>query len=138
MISQVLFIMGASIFGILGFVHLIYTFFTDKFNAYDPAVTTAMKSTSLVITKETTVWRAWIGFNASHSLGAMLFAAIYIPLAFSHFQFIANNNNWFAVLPSIIGFSYLLLAKSYWFKIPFFGILISTVCFIGAFALINT
>ena len=135
--SQVLFIIGASIFGLLGFVHLIYTFFTDKFNAYDPDVTVAMKNTSPVLTKETTVWRAWIGFNASHSLGAIIVAAIYIPLAFSHIQFIVNNN-WFSVLPSIIGFSYLLLAKNYWFKIPFFGILIATVCFVSAFVLINT
>jgi len=135
-ISQVLYISGALIFGILGFVHLIYTFFTDKFNAHNPDVTEAMKSTSPNITKETTVWRAWVGFNASHSLGAILFAAIYIPLAFSHMQFIANNH-WFAVLPSIVGISYLLLAKNYWFKIPFLGILISTICFVGAFVLIN-
>lgn len=137
MISQALFIIGASIFGILGFVHLIYTFFTDKFNAHNPDVTEAMKNTSPKITKETTVWRAWIGFNASHSLGAILFAAIYIPLAFSHIEFIVNNS-WFAVLPSVVGFSYLLLAKNYWFKIPFFGILFSTICFVGAFVLINT
>lgn len=137
MISQVLFIIGASIFGLLGFVHLIYTFFTDKFNARDPDVTTAMKSATPNITKETTVWHATVGFNASHSLGAILFAAIYIPLAFSHIQFIANNS-WFAVLPSIIGFSYVFLAKIYWFKIPFFGFLISSLCFVSAFVLINT
>ena len=137
MFSQVLFLIGASIFGLLGFVHLFYTFFTDKFTPYNPDATQAMKSTSPNITKETTVWRAWIGFNASHSLGAILFAAIYIPLAFSHIQFITNNS-WFSVLPSIIGFSYLLLAKNYWFKIPFFGILISTICFVSAFVLINT
>ena len=137
MLSQVLFIIGASIFGLLGFVHLIYTFFTDKFNPYNPDVMAAMKSTTANITKETTVWRAWVGFNASHSLGAILFAAIYIPLAFSHIQFIVNNS-WFAVLPSIVGISYLLLAKNYWFKIPLFGILISTICFVSAFVLINT
>lgn len=137
MVSQILFIIGASIFGVLGFVHLIYTFFTDKFNPYNPDVATAMKSTSPFLTKETSVWHAWVGFNASHSLGAIFFAAIYIPLAFSHIQFIANNS-WFAVLPSVIGFSYLLLAKNYWFKIPFFSILLSTICFIGAFVLINT
>lgn len=73
--------------------------------------------------------RAWVGFNASHSLGAILFSAVYIPLAFSHIQYIANNN-WFAVLPSIVGISYLLLAKNYWFKIPFFGIVLSTLCFL--------
>jgi hypothetical protein len=136
-LSQVLFIIGSSIFGILGFVHLIYTFFTNKFNPYNSDATVAMKGTSPVLTKETTVWRAWIGFNASHSLGAIFFAAIYIPLAFSHIQLIVNNR-WFAILPSIVGISYLLLAKKYWFKIPFFGILISTICFVSAFALINT
>lgn len=137
MISQALFIIGTSIFGILGFAHLIYTFFTDKFNAHNPDVTEAMKNTSPNITKETTVWRAWIGFNASHSLGAILFAAIYIPLAFSHIEFIISNS-WFAVLPTLVGFSYLLLAKTYWFNIPFFGILLSTICFVSALVLINT
>jgi len=135
-ISQVLYIIGASIFGFLGFIHLIFTFFTKKFEAYDPEVTLTMKSTSPVITKTTTLWRAWIGFNASHSLGAIFFAAIYIPLVSSNMQLLINNN-WFAVLPSMIGFSYLLLAKNYWFKIPLIGILISTICFISAFVLIN-
>ena len=135
-ISQVLYISGAAIFGFLGFIHLIYTFFTNKFNAYDPDVTLAMKNTSPVIAKETTLWQAWVGFNASHSLGVIFFAAIYIPLASSNMQLIINNN-WFAVLPSIVGFSYLFLAKNYWFKIPLIGILISTICFILAFVLIN-
>ena len=135
-ISQILYIVGASVFGLLGFIHLIYTFFTTKFNAYDPNVTKAMKNTSPVITKETTIWGAWIGFNASHSLGAIFFAAIYIPLALSHMPLIINNN-WFAVLPSIMSFSYLILAKNYWFKIPLIGFLISTMCFIAAFVLIN-
>jgi len=135
-ISQVLFIIGASIFSILGFVHLVYTFFTDKFDPYHSNVTTAMKSTSPILTKETTVWCAWVGFNASHSVGIIVFAAIYIPLAFSHIELIADNS-WFAVLPSIVGVSFLLLAKNYWFKIPFFGFLISTLCFVGAFVLIH-
>ena len=137
MLSQSLFIIGASLFGILGLVHLIFTFFTDKFHAYNPDVKIAMENTSPNITKETTVWLAWVGFNASHSLGMILFAAIYIPLAFSHRQFIADNS-WFAVLPSLVGISYLLLAKNYWFNMPFFGILLSTICFVGAFALMNT
>jgi len=137
MISQVLLIIGSSIFGFLGFMHLFYTFFTNKFYPYQADVIEAMNSTSPVLTKETTIWRAWVGFNASHSIGAMTFAAIYLPLAFSHFQFL-ESNHWFTILPSIVGCSYLLLAKYYWFNIPFFGILLSTLCFIGAFVLINT
>jgi len=135
--EQVLIIIGASIFGVLGTVHLLYTFFTDKFNAYDPSVTEAMKATSPVLTKETSVWNAWVGFNASHSLGAMLVAGVYIPLAVSYFNII-QQSIWFSVLPVIIGLSYLILAKKYWFKIPLIGISISTVCFAIAAVLINT
>jgi len=133
----VLFIVGASIFGALGLVHLAYTFFTDKFNPHNPDVAEAMKSTSPTLTKETTVWRAWVGFNASHSLGVILFSALYIPLAFSHINII-EDNNWFAALPSITGFLYLFLAKKYWFKVPFLGILMATICFVIAFVEINT
>lgn len=83
------------------------------------------------------MWRAWVGFNASHSLGAMLLAAIYIPLAVYHFELI-QNSLWFSLLPVVVGISYLVLAKKYWFKIPFTGVLISLVCFIGSAWLVNT
>ena len=135
-LSSVLMIAGAGIFGLLGTVHLLYTFFTNKFDAYDDSVTEAMKSTSPVLTRETTIWKAWIGFNASHSLGAMLVAAIYIPLALQHMEVIAGSL-WFSLLPMVIGFSYLALAWRYWFKIPFVGVLISTICFSVAGVLIN-
>ncbi len=136
MIEQVLLIVGASIFGVLGTIHLVYTFYSNKFNAFDPTVTKAMKRTSPILTKETTIWDAWVGFNASHSLGAMLIAAFYIPLALFNMDVI-RETIWFSFLPVIIGLSYLALAKRYWFKIPFIGILISTVCFIGATAIQN-
>lgn len=132
----ILIVFGASIFGILGTMHLIYTLFTDKFEAHDASVTDAMKDTSPILTKDTTMWNAWIGFNASHSLGAMLFAAIYIPLVLFHFSLI-QQSIWFSTLPVIVGFSYLILAKKYWFRIPFIGILISTFCFVWAAIIIN-
>lgn len=134
--AQILLILGASIFGILGTVHLLYTFFTNKFEAHDPNVTEAMKGTSPILTKETSVWNAWVGFNASHSLGAMLVAAFYIPLSTSYFHII-QQSVWFSSLPVLIGLSYLILAKKYWFRIPFLGVLISTLCFAGSAVLIN-
>ncbi|MBC3767138.1 LIC_13387 family protein [Neptunicella marina] len=135
--DQILLIIGVSIFGVLGTVHLIYTFFTERFSPYDPAVAQAMESTSPQLTRETTMWRAWVGFNASHSLGTMLLAAIYIPLAVYHFELI-QNSLWFSVLPVAVGIAYLVLAKKYWFKIPFIGVLISLVCFIGSAWITNT
>jgi len=91
MIEQILLIVGASIFGILGTIHLVYTFYSNRFNAFDPAVTKAMKNTSPILTKETTIWNAWVGFNASHSLGAILVAAFYIPLALSYMELIQES-----------------------------------------------
>ena len=134
--AQVLLIIGASIFGILGTIHLLYTLFTNKFEAYDSSVTEAMKGTSPILTKETSVWDAWVGFNASHSLGAMLVAAVYIPLSTSYFNII-QQSAWFSFLPVLIGLSYLVLAKKYWFKIPFFGVLVSSICFVAAAVLVN-
>lgn len=134
--AQILLITGAAIFGILGTIHLLYTFFTHKFDPYDLSVKAAMQGTSPVLTRETTIWKAWIGFNASHSLGAMLFAAFYIPLALWHFTLI-QQSSWFIWLPVVAGFSYLFLAKKYWFRIPFTGILIATICFINAAIFIN-
>lgn len=134
--GQILLIVGASIFGILGTIHLLYTFFTNKFEAYDSSVTEAMKCTSPILTKDTSIWRAWVGFNASHSLGAMLVAGVYVPLSWSYYEVI-QNSIWFSILPALLGISYLSLAKVYWFKTPFIGILISTLCFIGAAISIN-
>lgn len=135
LIAQILLIVGTSVFGLFGAIHLMYTFFSNKFEAFDPTVTEAMKTSSLIITKETTIWKAWLGFNASHSLGMMIVPAVYIPLALSHFNII-QQSVWLTMLPVLIGMSYLALAKKYWFKIPFVGILISTLCFIGAALLI--
>ncbi|QSX30974.1 hypothetical protein JYB88_04840 [Shewanella cyperi] len=134
--DKLLLITGAAIFGILGTIHLIYTLFTSKFSPYDGAVAEAMKSTSPRLTRETTVWKAWIGFNASHSLGAMLLAAVYLPLAINHHELL-QDSLWFSLLPVLVAASYLVLAKKYWFKIPFIGILIALVCFIGAAWLLN-
>ena len=82
------------------------------------------------------MWGAWLGFNASHSLGAMMLMAFYVPLACSHMA-VVRESLWFSVFPVVIGLSYSVLAKKYWFKIPFIGILISTACFVGAALLIN-
>ncbi|WP_210418612.1 LIC_13387 family protein [Aliikangiella coralliicola] len=131
----ILMVIGASIFGILGTLHLLLTCFSNQFEAYDPSVTSAMKNTSPKLTRETTLWDAWVGFNVSHSLGAMLLAAFYIPLAIWHAEVI-RGSFWFSALPVLVGLSYLYLAKKYWFKTPFIGILISTLCFIGAFVLV--
>jgi hypothetical protein len=126
--AKVLILVGASIFGLLGAVHLAYTFFTDKFLPRDRTVIEAMKGTSPVLTRQTTMWDAWIGFNASHSLGAILLAALYLLLAAMHMDILVSSKA-FLLLGVAAGLAYLYLAHTYWFRIPFVGIAIATSCF---------
>ncbi len=134
MIAQWLLILGAAIPGVLGAAHLIFTFFTDKFEAFDSSTANAMKQTSPRISKDTTMWKVRIEFNASHSLGPLIFAAIYIQLSLVNFEMI-QQSMWLSLLPVIVGFAYLALAKAYWFTKPFIGILIATTCFLASFIL---
>lgn len=128
---------GASILGLMGAIHFVYTLYSDKFEAFDSKVTEAMKLTSPVISRDTSVWQAWIGFNLSHSLGALLLAAFYIPLSLFHFELI-ETSRWFSMLPLLIAMSYLSLAVKYWFKVPALGIAMATLCFLLAALMINT
>ena len=129
MLEQIFLIIGAAIFGILGVLHLYYTFFTDKFMTRDRKVAEAMKATSPLLTDRTTMWDTWIGFNGSHSLGAIFIAVFYILLATTHMEVIRETKS-FILLAVLIGASYLYLAIKYWFRIPLIGILIATICFV--------
>ena len=135
--EKILIIIGASIFGILGTMHLLYTFFTNKFTARNQHVVEAMQSTSPVLTKETTMWKAWIGFNASHSLGAIAFSGVYLLLSIEQMEMFLETKG-LLVLAVLVGVSYVVLAKQYWFRIPFVGLLIATLCFLGAAILVYT
>jgi len=134
LMAQALTIAAASIFGILGIVHLIYTFFTNKFESTESSTTQAMKASTIVLTNNTTVWKAWIGFNASHSLGMLLIAALYIPLAACELSLLVENS-YLLVIASLFSLAYLGLAIKYWFAIPIIGISIATLCFIAALVL---
>ena len=131
MLEQVLLMAGAAMLGVLGSLHLIYTFAGDKLAPRDAAVRTAMQATTMRITRDTTLWRAWIGFNASHSLGAIVFALFVLLLAGAHMDLL-RAAPLFAWLAAGNALAWLWLAWRYWFRIPFAGLLFSTVCFLIA------
>jgi hypothetical protein len=68
---------SAAIMMLLGFIHPLYTFHGPKLLPRDRDLKARMQEVSPVITRETTMWKAWVGFNASHSYGAILFGAVY-------------------------------------------------------------
>jgi hypothetical protein len=117
----------------LGVAHLVYTFWGPKLTPRDPALQISMSQISPVITKETTMWRAWVGFNASHSMGAILFGLIYGFLAIAHSQLLFQSPFLLIVGLAMLG-GFFVLAKVYWFRVPFTGISISLACYVASIA----
>lgn len=126
---------GSLIFIILGTIHLVYTFFTHKFSSKNRIVIREMKTSHLNLTKETTIWKAWIGFNASHSIGVIFIGVINFYLAFKYFSTLQSDHFFFIFNILIIGV-YVCLSKIYWFKIPLIGTLIALVCYILSYSII--
>lgn len=118
----------------LGTVHLYYTFFTNMFSSKNLRMVEEMKSSCPILTKRTTVWKAWIGFNASHSIGVIFIGIINFYLAAKYFSVFYLDHFFFLFNILTIGF-YLWLAKKYWFRIPFIGVLIALSCFIFSYIL---
>jgi hypothetical protein len=75
----------------LGLAHLLFTFRGPAFMPRDRALAARMEEVAPVISVDTTMRKAWIGFNASHSFGAILFGAVYGYLALLHPAFLAAS-----------------------------------------------
>jgi hypothetical protein len=116
-------ILGCSIFVLMGGVHLVWTMCTNKFEARDPQLTADMKRVSPVLTSRTSMWNAWKGFNASHSLGAIVFGLFFIIVALENYDYLKTSVALNVVLV-IVPLSFLALAIKYWFDKPRNGILI--------------
>jgi len=130
MLAQLLVAASAAIIFALGAIHLIYTFCSPKLHPRDPELEARLKAVSPVITRQTTMWRAWMGFNASHSFGAMLFGAVYGYLALLDGAYLFRSA-FLCVLGLLLLFGYAILAKLYWFSVPLRAILLAAVCYIA-------
>ncbi|MES2127799.1 MAG: hypothetical protein V4463_11055 [Pseudomonadota bacterium] len=125
MLASALIILG------LGSMHLLLTFRGQALHPRDAALQARLKEVPLVLTRETTMWRAWIGFNASHSFGAMLFGLVYGYLALAHTAMLFAST-FLLVLGLVLLSGYVFLARRYWFRIPFRGIVMATALYIAA------
>ena len=121
---------SASVIGLLGLVHLLYTFHGDKFDPRDAALTAALQTVSPRISRQTTMARAAKGFHASHSLGALLFALVYGYLALYQ-SALLQQSAFLRLLGLAVLLAYLALAQRYWFKIPLMGIGLATALYAG-------
>jgi hypothetical protein len=130
MSARILVAASSAIMLLLGSLHLLYTFRGNKLLPRDPAVQAAMNATQMMITPETTVWRAWIGFNASHSICAIFFGLVFGYFAIAQPEWLFRSL-YFQLLGLAVLVGFLVLAKLYWFSVPLIGIGIALGCYLA-------
>ena len=119
---------------VLGSLHLTYTFWGPKLLPRDAGVIDAMKATTMVITRETSVWNAWIGFNTTHSMSLILFGLIYGYFALARPEVLFGSLFLQAVGLATLA-AFLVLSRAYFFSIPLAGMAIATALYLGGVAL---
>jgi hypothetical protein len=132
--AKILMVLSAGIVFMLGVFHLVYTFWGTNLMPRDSALQISMSQISPLITKETTMWRCWIGFNASHSMGLILFGMVFGYLAIAHDRILFESP-----FLLVVGFAtlagYVVLCKLYFFRAPLAGISISLACYVASVVL---
>ncbi|MGB5336970.1 MAG: hypothetical protein WBN07_15230 [Woeseiaceae bacterium] len=129
MLASILVGLSAALILILGAAHLLYTFRGRRLFPRDAELQTSMNSVSPEISDQTTMWRAWVGFNASHSMGAILFGLIYGYLAVFEVDLLFGSLYLLTVGIAMLS-GLVLLARQYWFAAPLAGITVSLICFV--------
>ncbi len=126
-------LMAASSFVILGLgcAHLFFTFRGNKFYPRDAELMRRLQEVSPMITRETTMWKAWVGFNASHSFGAILFGLVFGYLSLMQPDVLFASGFLLGVGLTLLA-GYVFLGWRYWFRVPFHGIVFSTALYVAA------
>ena len=138
--AQAFYVAGTMPFILLGFVHLVYTWVERtrpfRLSPRNGDVRTAMMQSELKIYPGTNVWRGWLGFNFSHSVGAIGFGIFYLELAMHDFPVIAGN----AILlwlPIVFSGAIVVLAWRYWFIYPLVGTAMGFLSFVVGVGLVG-
>jgi hypothetical protein len=136
-LSRYLFLLGALPFVLLGIAHALATPLTPDetkgLSPRDPAYRQGMSEQTLLLTRRTNLWLTWVGFNLSHSLGAVLFGVVVLLIGRSAEAFRAGAPA-FVPLAVVVSGIYLAIGLRYWFRTPIAGIVVSNVCFVASWA----
>jgi hypothetical protein len=126
--------MSAGIFAILGALHLVYALhdFGERpqyFRPVDSSLLSAMRKTYTAIAPTgRDYWSGILGFNLSHSIGVLLFALLIVVTV----QYLIT---WLKPILIVVGGVFAAIAWRCWFRIPMLGSLIGTALMIAAWAL---
>jgi hypothetical protein len=129
-IASVLVAAGSFVPLVLGSAHLYATFRGNKLHPREPALIARMKETSPVISRDMTMWDAWVSFNATHSYGAMLFGLIYGYLALAQSDVLFSS--WFLMTLGLVALgAYVFVGWRYWFSVPYRGVLLASALYVA-------
>lgn len=135
---QLLLAVGSGIFVLLGGAHGALTLrdlgTPRAFTPRDPELRAAMQNSTVAFHPQINLWRAWLGFNLSHSLGLVVFGGAFLYLGVSHPSVFSRS------LPLqgcsiLVSGAYLVLSLKYFFSSPAIGSGASLACFALASAL---
>jgi hypothetical protein len=132
--ARILMVFSASIVLTLGVLHLDSTFRGPSLTPRDPALQISMSQSSPIVSKETTMWRCWVGFNASHSMGLILFGLVFGYLALGRGQLLFRSPFLLVVGLVMLG-GLVALCKVYFFSWPLTGMSISLACYVASIVL---
>lgn len=138
MTGALLVMAGGAIFVVLGVLHGVYTFLDlgrpRRLAPANAELIEEMRKTRVRLRKDArNFWLSYLGFNFSHSLGALFFGAVTIATA--------------ALEPSLVGsplimmtfvavaLIYALLSHFFWFIVPLASSVLAALLFASAFFL---
>jgi hypothetical protein len=140
-LSRYVFLFGALPFILFGFLHAAATPQTPAdakgLSPRDPVVREAMAHDTILLTRRTTVWLAWVGFNLSHSLGLLLVGVVVVLIGRTSVSFQAQAAM-FLPLAVLVSATYVALGVRYWFRTPVIGISLASVSFLVSWVLFAT
>jgi hypothetical protein len=134
MISRYLWEAGSAIAALMGAFHLRGTLFTNALHPRNPKLAADMKASALIVTDKLNLWKSWIGFNATHSNGAIFAGVVNFYLAWRYFQ-VLQADLFFPLLTILIMGFYVWVAAKYWFKMVLIPLIVALLLFIVSFVL---
>ena len=136
--DQTLLIIGSSIYIALGLGHGVLTLLDLRapryFTPRDDEIRKLMQGVSIRLNRHVDLWKAWLGFNLSHSSGLVLFGAAVFAFA------VMARDAYFSSVPLqvttlAVSLMYVTLSLKFWFWGPAVGsstatVLFGTACFL--------
>jgi hypothetical protein len=133
--TQILVLVAGALLGLLGVLHATLTLRDfvrpTAFTPTDDAVRRAMAASDVAVMRGGNLWRAWLGFHLTHSLGLVVFAGVLLVLALAERAAFADHP--LAALATVaVAGAHLTVSARFFFSAPTITVALSLVCLIGA------